>query len=418
MSYRILIIDESKPIRDYLSRKLGNLGFEVTLASSGFEGGLKMRGTPPDLIIMDYLLSRVSSVQLLGQKIQDPHFRDIPVIMLATQLTRERLLELAKFRIRKFFAKPLKIDALLAGISEVLGTTISIDNTPCIIDVHFNDGILVVEAARGINSEKIELLPYKINEILSLYRVRLPKVLLILTDMRLAESDSAKLHELIAAVRASTRTPWSGIKLLTTSDDVKRAVAGMPEYADLEIAEDMPHAMDGLLGVKVSEFIEEGQTTVKQDLLQADSASVDSEISFRMKVDGGPAADDAGAWSDVTIAVVDDDEVIRSLVSTTFSRLGCRVAQYENGRAFLEAIGDPPPSLVFLDLLMPETDGFAVLAALKQKKIEVPIVVLSALSKKETVVKAVAAGVKSYMIKPIKPEQLLQKTVEILKASF
>ena len=416
MSYRILLIDESKPIRDYLSRKLGHLGFEVTLASSGFEGGLKMRGSPPDLIIMDYLLSRVSSVQLLEQKMKDPHFRDTPVIMLATQLTRERLLELAKFRIRKFFAKPLKIDTLLGGISEVLGTPISIDNTPCILDVHFNDGILVVEVARGINSEKIELLPYKISEILSLYGVRFPKVLLIVTDMRLAESDSRKLYDLIAAVRTATRTPSSGIKLLTTSDDVKKAVADMPEYADLEIAEDLPRAMDGLLGVKVSDFIEEGQTTVKRDLLQADSASVDSELSFRMEVDRGP--DVGGAWSDVAIAVVDDDEVIRTLVSTTFSRLGCRVSQHENGRAFLEALGDPLPSLVFLDLLMPETDGFAVLAALKQNRIEVPIVVLSALSKKETVVKAVAAGVKSYMIKPIKPEQLLQKTIEILKANF
>jgi CheY-like chemotaxis protein len=415
MAYRILVIDESKLIRDYLSRKLADLGFEVTLAASGFEGGLKMRGTPPDLIIMDYVLSRVSSVQLLEQKMQDPHFRDTPVIMLATQLTRERLVELAKFRIRKFFAKPLRVDGLLRGISEVLGTTIAIDDTPCILDVHFNDGILVVEVARGINGEKLELLPYKISEILGLYGVRIPKVLLIVTDM--GEGEAARLHELIAAVRAATRTPWSGIKLLTTSDDVRKAVADTPEYAELEIAEDLTRAMDGLLGLKVSGFVEEGQAAVKSDLLQADAASVDSELSFRMKLDE-PDPTAGGAWADVTIAVVDDDEVIRSLVNTTFSKLGCRVSRYADGGAFLQALADPPPSLVFLDMMMPQTNGLEVLAALKQKKIEVPVVVLSALSKRDTVVKAVAAGVKSYMIKPIKPEQLLQKTIEILKANF
>ena len=192
----------------------------------------------------------------------------------------------------------------------------------------------------------------------------------------------------------------------------------MPEYESLEIAEDITRAMDGLIGVKVSDFIEEGLATVKQDLLQADATARDSGLSIRMQLDGETEAAASERLSEVTIAVVDDDEVICSLVSTTFSKLGCKVKEYENGRVFLDDLHDPLPSLVFLDLLMPETDGFTVLATVNEKSIEVPIVVLSALSKKETVVRVAKAGVKSYMIKPIKPEQILQKCVEVLKANF
>jgi CheY-like chemotaxis protein len=416
MRHKILVIDESKLIRDYLNRKLAGLGFEVVTAQNGLEGGLKLRGSPPDLIIMDYLLSRVSSVQLLEQKSQEPNFRDIPVIMLATQLTRERLMELAKFRIRKFFAKPLKIDTVIKAISEILGVALEVDSTACIVDVHFNDGILFVEVARGLNREKIELLPYKIKEVLSLYDARLPKVLIMMTDLRLAEGDSVKLHDLIAAVRSAAGTPWKGIRLLTSSEDVKKTLGDMTEFSNLEIAEDITKAMDGLLGIRVSDFIEEGLSTVKQDLLQSDQADRESELSIRMQID--TAAPESEKFADSTIAIVDDDEVIRSLVRVTFSKLGCTIMEYENGRAFLDDLDKAAPDLVFLDLLMPVADGFAVLAGLSEKKSEVPVVVLSALTKKETVIKAAKAGVKSYMIKPIKPEQLIQKAAEVLKANF
>ncbi len=426
MSHVILVIAESKLIRDYLSRKLGDYGFRVATAQNGFEGGLKLRGGAPDLVIMDYELSRITSVQLLEQKMQNPNFRDVPVIMVAAGLTRERLLELARFRIRRFLAKPLKVDAMVKAVSEVLGVALEIDSTPCILDAHFNDGILFIEVARGLNSEKIDLLPYKIKEVLEVYGVATPKVLIMMTDIRMAQGDETKLHGLLAAIRMGTGTPWKGMRLLTTSDEVKNILSGASEYEGLEAAEDVTRAMDGLLGIKVSDFIEEGMTTVKQDLLQAGKpagreAADDSGISIRMEIDNEQGPEDAGAagrFADVTVAVADDDEVIRSLVRTTFSKLGCAVREYENGRRFLDDLVEPPPSILFLDLMMPETDGFAVLASLRERKIDLPIVVLSALTEKETVVRVAKAGVKSYMIKPIKPEQILQKTFEILRANF
>jgi len=73
---------------------------------------------------------------------------------------------------------------------------------------------------------------------------------------------------------------------------------------------------------------------------------------------------------------------------------------------------------VFLDLLMPEVDGFQVLAELHAQDIDVPIIILSAVSQREAIVRAFQSGVKSFLIKPLKPEQILKKTLEILKANF
>ena len=276
--------------------------------------------------------------------------------------------------------------------------------------------------ARGLNSEKIDVLVYKIKEALEVYQASTPKVLVMMTDIRLDDTGEGKFHNLLSAIREGTGTPWKGMRLLTTSEEVKRILAATSEYAGLEAAEDVAHAMDGLLGVRVSDFIEEGLTTVKQDLLQAGQptgrATGDSGLSIRLQIDSERDAAAASGFVDVTVAVVDDDEVIRSLVRTTFSRLGCRVKEYENGRLFLEDLADPAPDILFLDLMMPETDGFGVLAGLARGKIEVPVVVLSAHTQKETVVRVARAGVKSYMIKPIKPDQLVQKAREILRANF
>ena len=117
------------------------------------------------------------------------------------------------------------------------------------------------------------------------------------------------------------------------------------------------------------------------------------------------------------ILVVDDDKVIRTLIKTTFSKLGCEIEEHENGKVFLDSLTDQEdwPHLIFLDLMMPEADGFTVMTTMREKEIEIPIIVLSALSKKETVVKAVKSGVLTYLIKPIKPAQILTKTAEVLK---
>ena len=66
----------------------------------------------------------------------------------------------------------------------------------------------------------------------------------------------------------------------------------------------------------------------------------------------------------------------------------------------------------------PEMNGFAVLQMMNGKNVEIPTIILTALSRKESVVKAREFGVSSYLIKPIRPEEILAKAAEILGGVF
>jgi DNA-binding response OmpR family regulator len=68
--------------------------------------------------------------------------------------------------------------------------------------------------------------------------------------------------------------------------------------------------------------------------------------------------------------------------------------------------------------MMPEMDGFQVLSWLQENGATAPVIVLSALSQRETVVKALQFGVTSYLTKPLQPEAILNKAREVLKTSF
>jgi DNA-binding response OmpR family regulator len=50
--------------------------------------------------------------------------------------------------------------------------------------------------------------------------------------------------------------------------------------------------------------------------------------------------------------------------------------------------------------------------------IEQPVIVLSAVTQRESVIRAFQMGVKSYLIKPLKPDDIFKKSLEILKANF
>ena len=415
----VLIINESQLVRDFLKQKLEDFGLEVVLAVNGFDGQLKIRNEEPDLIIMDYILSRVSSAELLKGKAEDPNKRYVPVIVTGEKLSKDRLMSLARYNVKKYFAKPIKMDSLIKSVSEFMGLDIQIDTTPCIIDAHFNDEILIIDLARGINSEKVDLLKLKIEEILRLYLVQFPKILIIMTDIELTPQDSGKLNSFLSIVRETTGTPLKGIKILTTSKSVCQVLLSLEEFKTIEVTSNITQAMDKLLGIKVSDWIEEGLAVVREDFFKSKHPEAGKE-TIDLKFDHEKVKDDQAAGPESaeqikgTIAVVDDDPVIRELVNTTFADSNYSISAYENGKVFIDDIEKCTPNLIFLDLRMPEMDGFTVLQKMREKKITSPVIILSALTQRETVIKALKFGVKSYLSKPLKPADIMTKTVEVL----
>ena len=70
--------------------------------------------------------------------------------------------------------------------------------------------------------------------------------------------------------------------------------------------------------------------------------------------------------------------------------------------------------VLLLDLMMPDMDGFEVMENLQQKELLIPTIILSALTKKESVLRAKEFGITTYLSKPLKPENVLEKVVDLM----
>ncbi len=417
---KILVIDESNLFRDFLKNKLSEFGFEVILGVNGLDGASKLRREIPDLVIMDYYLSRMSSIEVLQQKKADPNAAAIPVIMASAKVEKDKLLQVAPYNVKKFFTKPIRMDALVDAISSILGVELEIDNTPSIIDAHVNDEIMFIEIAQGLNKEKIELLRFKLTELIDLYELKNPKILVIMSSIDVGPEETIKLGALFSTIMSTTRAKPNHVKVLTACDYVRQFLDDRDDYTGVEVVGTLEHAMDGLLGRRAGSFIDRESRTVQQEFLQtsAPKSGREETIETRFHSERVQDYDLATGGDAVKVAVVDDDFVIREMVKAILSETGFQITEFENGKRFVDSGIVDDFDLVLLDLMMPEMDGFQVLERLSGDGPMRPVIILSALSQRETVVKALNHGVKSYLIKPLKPESLLNKAREILKTSF
>ncbi|HUX41848.1 MAG TPA: response regulator [Rectinemataceae bacterium] len=432
---KILVVDGSELFRSYLRDRLGEY-FEVEVAINGLDGLSKLRTFLPDLLIMDQDLQRKSSREILEEKNRNPNTSEIPVLLTSTKIDRSRLLEFVPFRIRKVLMKPLRIDALFSALNEALGTKLRLEETPCIIEAHVNDNIVFIEIAKGLNRERIELLRFKVAELVELYQIRSPRILVMLSDIELSFVDGSNIELLLRILVTHAQGKASHVKILTISSFLREFVGGRQEFRGIEVLSNLQGAMDGLLidYDPNSDNKEKAAELISERILSAQGQAGGAEtieMRFRTEGDGAKAAEaqatgrpaSSGALAaspgqGLVIAVVDDDFVIQELVKTTFGAINASVSAFSDGREFIDNARAKDWDLVFLDLLMPGMDGFEVLKRLRSEENDVPIIILSAVTQREAVVKAMEAGVRSYLVKPLRPDQIMKKTLEILKANF
>jgi DNA-binding NtrC family response regulator len=109
------------------------------------------------------------------------------------------------------------------------------------------------------------------------------------------------------------------------------------------------------------------------------------------------------------ILVVDDDPVQRRLLDAMARRFGYDVETLGSGEEALDrllATDRPPVNLIVLDLVMPDLDGMAVLARMRQRDIAVPAIVQTAHGSIEAVISAMRAGATDFVVKPVGAERL------------
>lgn len=118
-----------------------------------------------------------------------------------------------------------------------------------------------------------------------------------------------------------------------------------------------------------------------------------------------------------TILIVDDDVGARNILEALLAREGHRLEFAVCGREALEKVQHLTPSLVLLDVMMPEMDGFEVCRQLRAmpRLAEVPIIIITALDDKESRLEGIHAGADDFLSKPFDREELRARVRTILR---
>jgi DNA-binding response OmpR family regulator len=101
------------------------------------------------------------------------------------------------------------------------------------------------------------------------------------------------------------------------------------------------------------------------------------------------------------IILADDDPAIRLMLHHILQRDGYRVMDARNGREVMDLYQHNQPSLVLLDVVMPEQDGFETCRQLKEKQPDLPVLMITGLDDDQSVEQAFHAGADDYISKPI-----------------
>jgi DNA-binding response OmpR family regulator len=117
------------------------------------------------------------------------------------------------------------------------------------------------------------------------------------------------------------------------------------------------------------------------------------------------------------ILTIDDSTTIRKIVKRAFTGYNCNLFEAENGVEGLAITVKEKPDLILLDVTMPVMTGMEMLEKLKAEAetSDIPVIMLTAESGKTNVTKAVMMGVKDYIVKPFKGDELIERVSKILR---
>jgi two-component system nitrogen regulation response regulator NtrX len=112
-----------------------------------------------------------------------------------------------------------------------------------------------------------------------------------------------------------------------------------------------------------------------------------------------------------SILIVDDEPGVRTALSGVLRDEGYQVEAVESGEACLDHVGRAPCDLILLDVWLPGADGLATLARLRERQVDLPVVMISGHGNIESAVRAIKLGAFDFVEKPLS----LEKTMLVVR---
>jgi len=244
-------------------------------------------------------------------------------------------------------------------------------------------------------------------------------------DLQRINQSARALSEVIIAALDPARTELlvshCGGEIIDSTIDFKirtsmNAILGYTDLAieeaeDAELLELIPelqkiHAAANIFLSKINDtsLTSRDAGANKPDLEAEIISQTDQDTSRQLSLAQGDYAV-PGRVRHGNILVVDDNPINRDMLTNYTRRLGLTVATAEDGQQALEMVARQRFDLILLDIIMPVTDGFQVLAQLKSDlaQRDVPVIIISSLDDQENIVRGIRMGAEDCLPKPFDP---------------
>ena len=116
-----------------------------------------------------------------------------------------------------------------------------------------------------------------------------------------------------------------------------------------------------------------------------------------------------------SVLIIEDDAALLRGLKDNFEAQNYRVQLARDGREGLSVALANPPDLLVLDLMLPKLNGYEVCGALRARRLEMPIIMLTAKGREEDIIRGLELGADDYVTKPFSIRELLARAKAFLR---
>jgi DNA-binding response OmpR family regulator len=115
------------------------------------------------------------------------------------------------------------------------------------------------------------------------------------------------------------------------------------------------------------------------------------------------------------ILIIEDDSTLLRGLKDNFQSRGYRVRTAADGEAGLDAALANPPDLILLDIMLPKINGYEICRTIRERELEMPIIMLTAKGQEEDIILGLNLGADDYVTKPFRIRELLARVSAFLR---
>jgi diguanylate cyclase (GGDEF)-like protein len=423
--FKVLAVDDDPAILEAISALLGPSGLDVSTSEDPYGFWEALTATTPDLLLLDLDMPGLNGIDLCRAVRADVRFGQVPIMFLTSYSDPEQVQEIFAAGADDYVGKPIVGQELITRVRNRL------ERVRAHREMADKDHLTGTASRRGSGGT--------LESLLGLADGRGQPVALALVDL----DDFRRFNDLhgdatgdavlrgLGELAADTFRGedvvgrWGddefviGAYGMTSDDGVQRVAEMLESFRQQRYtsSEGRPERISFSAGV--AEYPRDGGD------LQALRRSAAAALS-RSKEQGGDRVlpVDTGRDGDASrpdIVVVDDDDVLASLLVDSLQTRGYRTGRFADGQQAADALsGASPeiaPSLILLDVDLPGLDGLAVLRQLARDGVlaRTSVIMLTAHSGEAEVVEALELGAYDHVSKPFSVPILIQRIRRALK---